>query len=321
MPRVFLGDLSAGYDAAIGEAMGFLSDAAALRPRLRVAVKPNLTFPVYRQGVMTSLEAVEAMLRHLKDRGCSVTICESDSGGYNRFSMDEVFRATGLGDLANRYGARLVNLSKEASRPVTVRAGLRRLRVPLPRLLVDETDLFITMPVPKVHANTVLSGAIKNQWGIIQDPGLRLKLHPFFQQAIYAVHQALPKTIVVMDGRYGLDLNGPMRGEATELNWLLAGDSVFHADLVMARLLGVEWRRVAHLRFFACREPAAAFDRIEFNTDYRHFQRTQFHLERQWTDLPGWCTFHSRFLAWLGYESRLAAPLHRLLYCFREPFY
>ena len=124
-----------------------------------------------------------------------------------------------------------------------------------------------------------------------------------------------------MDGRYGLDRNGPMRGEAIELNWLLASDSVFHADLVMARLLGVDWRRVAHLRFFARREPADAFDRIEFNTDYRQFQRARFRLERQWTDLPGWCTFHSRLLAWLGYESWLAAPLHRLLYCFREPFY
>jgi uncharacterized protein (DUF362 family) len=321
LPRVFLRDLSAGYDTAIAEAMEFLSDAAALRPGLRVSVKPNLTFPVYRRGVMTSLEAVEAMLKHLKDRGCSVTICESDSGGYNRFSMDEVFRATGLCDLAERYGARLVNLSKEASRPITVRAGLRRLRVPMPRLLADETDLFITMPVPKVHANTVLSGAIKNQWGVIQEPSLRLKLHPFFTHVIYAVHQALPKTIVVMDGRYGLDRNGPMRGEATELNWLLASDSVFHADLVMARLLGVEWRRVAHLRFFARREPAGAFDRIEFNTDYRQFEGARFRLVRQWTDLPGWCTFHSRLLAWLGYESRLAAPLHRLLYCFREPFY
>ncbi len=101
------------------------------------------------------------------------------------------------------------------------------------------------------------------------------------------MHQALPNTIVVMDGRYGLDRNGPMRGEATELNWLVASDSVFHADLVMARLLGVEWRRVAHLRFFARREPAGAFDRIEFNTDYRPFRKARFRLERQWTDLPG----------------------------------
>ncbi len=95
MPKVFLRDLTDGYHPAIGDAMAFLSDAAALRPGLRVAIKPNLTFPVYRPGVMTSIEAIEALLRHLRDHGCQVTICEADSGGYNRFSMDQVFLATG----------------------------------------------------------------------------------------------------------------------------------------------------------------------------------------------------------------------------------
>ncbi|RPI11709.1 MAG: DUF362 domain-containing protein [Acidobacteriales bacterium] len=321
MPKVFLRDLTDGYHPAIGDAMAFLGDAANLRPGLRVAIKPNLTFPVYRPGVMTSIEAIEALLRHLRDHGCQVTICEADSGGYNRFSMDQVFLATGLCELAARYGARLVNLSNQDSREIQVRAGWRGLSVPLPRLLIDETDLLITMPVPKVHANTVVSGAIKNQWGVIQDPARRLKLHPYFARVIHALHQALPRTIVVMDGRHGLDRNGPMRGDATQLNWLLASDSVFHADRVMTSLIGIDWRSVPHLRFFARREPAAAFGRIEFNTDWRPFHRANFRLERRWTDAPGWCTFHSRSLAWLGYESPLAAPMHRLLYCFREPFY
>jgi uncharacterized protein (DUF362 family) len=300
--------------------MEFLGDAAVLRPGMRVSVKPNLTFPVYRQGVMTSIEAIEALLRHLKDRDCSITICESDSGGYNRFSMDEVFRATGLCDLARHYGVRLVNLSSEASRDIPVSAGLRRLLVPLPRLLVDETDLYITMPVPKVHANTVLSGAVKNQWGVIQDPARRLKLHPYFRHVIHAVHRALPKTLVLMDGRYGLDRNGPMRGDPVELNWLLASDSVIAADLTMAELLGFDWRRVPHLAYMA-RLQGLTWDEIDFNADHRPFRRARFRLDREWTDLAGWCTFHSRVLAWMGYESWLAAPLHRLLYCFRQPFY
>ncbi|MFB3778493.1 MAG: DUF362 domain-containing protein [Bryobacteraceae bacterium] len=321
MPRVFLTDLGPGYREAVAGGLAFLGSAATLRPGLRVTVKPNLTFPMYRPGVMTSISAIQALLEHLSDAGCRVTVCEADSGGYNRFSMDEVFQATGLVELAGRFGARLVNLSREAAREVLVRTGLRRRGVPLPRLLVDETDLFITMPVPKVHANTVLSGAIKNQWGVIQEPSLRLKLHPVFPYVIHAVHQALPRTIVIMDGKYGLNRNGPMRGDPVELDWLLASDSVVAADLTMATLMGFDWHRVPHLAFMARRHPEAAWDGIEWNTDYREFQRARFRLERQWTDLPGWFTFHSRVLAWLGYESRLAAPLHRLLYCFREPFY
>ena len=321
MPDVILTDLADGYQAAISNGLERLGSAATLRPGDRVTVKPNLTYPVYRPGVMTRLEAIEALVKHLKEAGCQVTVCESDSGGYNRFSMDDVFRATGLVDLAARYDIRLLNLSGGPSRDVRVRAGLRRLRVPLPLAVTDETDLFITMPVPKVHANTILSGAIKNQWGVIQDPRVRLRLHPFFPQVIHAVHQALPRTIVIMDGAYGLDRNGPMRGDAVELGWLLASDSVVAADLVMAKLMGFDWRRVPHMAYMARCQPDVAWDEIECNPNHRQFQRARFHLEREWTDLAGWCTFHSRLLAWLGYDSPFAAPLHRLLYCFREPFY
>jgi len=88
MPRVFIEDLSEGYRHAIREGLAFLGGDCHLRPGDRVAVKPNLTFPRYRRGVMTNPEAIEALVVHLIDLGCRVTICESDSGGYNRFSMD-----------------------------------------------------------------------------------------------------------------------------------------------------------------------------------------------------------------------------------------
>jgi uncharacterized protein (DUF362 family) len=286
-----------------------------------VAIKPNLTFPVYRRGVMTNPEAIEALVVHLKDLGCRVTICESDSGGYNRFSMTEVFRATGISDLASRYGVGLVNLSGLPARNIAVSAGLRRLRVPLPVLLLDETDLFITMPVPKVHANTVISGAIKNQWGVIQEPGLRLKLHPYFQHVIYAVNKALPATVAITDGKYGLNRNGPMRGQAVELDWLMLCDNVFASDLVMSDLMGISWLSVPHLRSCCRKEGLPPIERMEFSQDWQPFRKFRFELHREWTDLPGFATFHSRVLAYIGYESALATPLHWLLYRFREPFY
>ena len=321
MPRVFIEDLSEGYRHAIREGLAFLGGDCHLRPGDRVAVKPNLTFPRYRRGVMTNPEAIEALVVHLIDLGCRVTICESDSGGYNRFSMDEVFRVTGIADFAQRCGAQVVNLSGAPAREIELKTGWRRLRVPLPGLLLDETDWFITMPVPKVHCNTVISGAVKNQWGVIQDPSLRLKLHPYFQHVIYAVNKSLPRTLVVMDGKYGLNHNGPMRGEAVELNWLLMSDSVFAADLALADLLGIPWRGVPYLRFCCRKERWNGSETVESNRDLEPFRKVRFQLKREWTDLPGLATFHSRALAWLGYESALAAPLHRLLYRFREPFY
>jgi uncharacterized protein (DUF362 family) len=270
---------------------------------------------------MTNPEAVEALVGYLKDFTNNITICESDSGGYNRFSMDEVFVRTGISEFAKRYGVAVVNMSHVPSRSISVRCGFRELTVPLAAFLLDETDLFITMPVPKVHANTVVSIALKNQWGAIQDPALRLRLHPYFADVIYAINKALPRTIAVVDGKYGLNRNGPLRGDPVLLNWILISDNVFVTDLVVSDLMGFDWRTIPYLRYAFEREGIKSLEGVEFNRHYRDFKKDKFFLRRQWTDYPGLLTFNSRFLAYLGYESILAKPAHWLLYRFREPFY
>ncbi len=287
----------------------------------RVAIKPNLTFPTFRKGVMTNPEALEAVILYLKQFTDRITVCESDSGGYNRFSMDEVFAQTGIAEFAQRHGVTIVNMSYSPSRPIHVRSGLRRLSVPLPTLLLDETDLFITMPVPKVHANAGVSLSLKNQWGVIQQPAQRLKLHPYFNEVIYEVNRALPRSIAVFDGKYGLNRNGPMRGDELELNWLLVSDNLFVADAVVAEIMGFDWRDIPHLRYALRKEGIESFDGVKFNTDRHAYKQHKFYLQREWTDYPGVFTFNSRLMAYIGYESILAKPLHWLLYLFREPFY
>jgi uncharacterized protein (DUF362 family) len=286
-----------------------------------VCIKPNLTFPHFREGVMTNPEALEALVVFLKSHTDHITICESDSGGYNRFSMDQVFQATGIADMARRYGVRVVNMSYQPSRVVPVRAGLRTLNVPLPTLLLDETDLFITIPVPKVHLNTVVSVAIKNQWGVIQDPTLRLKLHPYFKQVIYQVNKSMPRSYAFVDAKYALTRSGPLRGDAIEWNWAMITNSIFYADLIVTHLMGLDWRRIGYLRYIFRREGMHSLDEVVFNTDYTGFKKDPLYLRREWTDYPGLLTFNSRLLAYIGYESLLARPLHWLLYRFREPFF
>jgi uncharacterized protein (DUF362 family) len=318
--KVFFDTLAhGGYGGCLEKGFEFLQSSVRVGPDTRVCIKPNLTFPTFRQGVMTNPEAVEAVILYLKQFTSHVTICESDSGGYNVFSMTEVFQRTGIADFAVRHGIKVVNMSSAPSRSIAVRAGLRRLQVPLPLLLLDETDLFITMPVPKVHCNTVISLALKNQWGVIQQPSLRLKLHPYFRDVVYAVNKSLPPTLVILDGKYGLTRSGPMRGDVLDLDWFLMSDNIFAADFTVAFMMGLDYRRIPYLRYIFSREGIRSLGQFQFNTAVPRDNR--FHMRRVWTDYPGVMTFNSRVLAYLGYESPLAKPLHWLLYLFREPFY
>jgi len=61
--RVFLDRIStAGYLKIIQRGLDYIGFGGLVSPDAKVFVKPNLTFPTYRPGVMTSLPAVEAAI-------------------------------------------------------------------------------------------------------------------------------------------------------------------------------------------------------------------------------------------------------------------
>ena len=320
-PIVSIHDLASGYPSAVAETLteiGFFTDVPA---GARVFLKPNLTFPEFRPGVMTSLDCLRAVAECLVARGSRVVIGEADSGGYNRFSMDEVFKGMGIYELAQETGAEVVNLSFTEPEWTEVRAGWRKLRVPFPRLLLSEIDAFITLPVPKIHMNTLVSMSIKNQWGCIQEPNERLKLHPYFAEVMYEFNRRLPRAYSLIDGRYGLNRTGPMLGDVIDFNFVLGSNDLVAADRVCCRIMQIPEERVAYLRYFQSRGWWSEFADIRINTDPARFQKVPFYLVRKWTDYPGLICFNNAFLAWLGYHSPLAGFAHWLLYLFREPFY
>ena len=321
-PIVFLKSLAqTDYATLVAEALadvGFFRDIPA---GSRVFLKPNLTFPVYRPGVMTSFDCLKAVTECLTGRGYRVIIGEADSGGYNRFSIDEVLKGMGVHELARETGAEIVNLSFTEPEWLEVRGGWRRLRVPVPKLLMREIDAFITLPVPKIHMNTLVSMSIKNQWGCIQEPSERLKLHPYFAEVMYEFNSRLPHAYSIIDGRYGLNRTGPMLGDVVDFNWLLASNDLVAADRVCCRIMQIDERRVKYLRHFESRGWWCDFENIAINADIAQFQKEPFYLVRKWTDYPGLVCFNNAFLAWLGYHSPFAGFAHWLLYLFREPFY
>jgi len=320
-PRVYLQRLASNYPLLVREGLELVGFFDNVAPGSTVFLKPNLTFPTYRPGVMTSFECLKAITELLRGRGYQVIIGEADSGGYNRFSMDEVFSKMGINELARAAGARVVNISFTDPEIVRLRVGWRELSIPLPKLLLHEVDAFITLPVPKIHMNTMVSMSLKNQWGCIQEPAERLKLHPYFAEVIHEVCRRLPRPYSIIDGRYGLNGSGPMRGDPIELNWLLVANDLVAADRVCCRLMGIGEERVPHLQHFKRQGWWTDFEKIQISQPLEPLAKEKFYLKREWTDYPGFVCFHNSFLAWLGYHSPLAGFAHWLLYLFRKPFY
>ncbi len=319
--KIFLEHIDNTYLSQIQDGLSYIDFSSMIKPGDTIFVKPNLTFPYYKKGVMTSPRCIEQLIIALKGYSDNIIIGEADGGGYNKFSMDEVFSKTGLRSIAKKHNIRLVNLSKLPSRNINFQYKRRKFAVPIPLLLLDEVKLFITVAVPKIHSCTSVSLSIKNQWGCIQEPMLRLKLHPYFAKVIYQINKALNVQISVIDGRFGLNRNGPLRGELVNLNWILVANNILAADMVGSMILGIDPFSVDYLRFYEKNENIGGFEFFKFNQDYKKFIGPKFYLKRGFWDYPGYFAFRSSFLAYIAYNSPLARILHKGMYLFREKFY
>lgn len=323
-PRAYLTRIDPSgenYEDEIDKGLDYIRFGDGLPTSPRVFLKPNLTYPTYRPGVMTSIGAIEAAIKALVKRSARITIGDADSGGYNPFSMDEVYKATGIAAFANKHGVKVVNLSRVERTAIRVTTHGRYLDLDLPKLLLDEIDTLITMPVPKVHSNTGVSLTFKNQWGCIPEPDDRLRLHPYFAPVIMDVNRHVHARYAIIDGRVGLNRSGPMMGEAVHLGWICVTNDLGAGARIACHLMQVNPAEVPHLHYAEKMGLLPALEDIDISGDVRQFVGPKFRLQRQFTDWPGYLAFHHSAIAHLAYFSRLAGFLHWALYLIRKPMY
>ena len=310
-----------GYLSIIQSGLEFIEARKHIQYNSKIFIKPNLTFPSYQPGVMTSPQAVEAAIIALLDYTPNIFIGDLDSGGYNRFSMNRVYSDTGIQEFADKHGVKVVNLSDEPTTPIQFQYKRKYFSLALPRLLTDEIDLTITMPVPKVHLNSGVSLTFKNQWGCIPENKDRLSLHPYLHHVILEVCKSVKAKLAIIDGTYGLNVSGPLRGVPVRLDWLLVADNLGAGARITCDLMQIPLDQIPHLSYADRMGLIPSMDEITLNDDLVKFRKDRFYLKRKWTDLPGVLAYHSPLIAYLGYFSPLAHILHRILYLFREPFY
>jgi len=278
----------------------------------RVLLKPNLTFPFYKPGVTTPPDAIRALTELLLERGAQVTICEG-CAGLDAFSIWDAFAEHGVMALRDEYGINVVDLCRE---PVIYRSfGSKPAgqKVPIPKIL-EEANVFISMPVVKVHAMTTVSLALKNQWGMIATKK-RLLFHSAINDILIGLNALLPSPLVVCDGRTVLDGHGPGFGTSRPGGFLAVGNHPGAFDFALCYLMGFDPMRVAHIRtgIKAGAIPHSLAE-IALNRNPADLIPFKFTLRRTLQDYIALAGFNSWLLCKLLYDSPLGNFLHKLLY-------
>lgn len=307
------------YLSALRTGLAWLEADKILTPAAGIFIKPNFSFPSIRPGVTTTKEVLAAAIQVFTELHARVIVGESD-GGYGAYKIEQAFEAFDLVSLCDQYGAEVVNLSRVPTVSCTIPNRKGPLALELPRFLVEDNFLTVTLPVPKVHCLTGVSLSYKNQWGCIPDM-MRLRLHYYFDDIIGPLNHLLKVGISIVDGTYGLTKNGPITdGEVVQPGWLVMSLHPGAADRVASHLMGLTLEDYSHYRQIKKKYHLPRLEDIETNQELGPFlERTpRFYLKRHFWNYVAKTTWYSRHWSYLVYESRLAPLLHRIMYAFRE---
>ena len=139
---------------------------------------------------------------------------------------------------------KLVNLSRGDA--IEIRLDGIPQPVRIPQLLLEEMH-FISIANLKLHGYTHVTGILKNSIGLLTNTEIS-SLHPYLSILISRLHKLCSPNLCIIDGRVGLESNGPIIGTPVPTNTLLVGNDALSVDEASCRLMGIPPKQVAHLR-------------------------------------------------------------------------
>ena len=234
----------AGLVRAAMEALGGIGKF--VRPGAKVLVKPNIAWACRpEQAATTNPEVVAEIVRLCRKAGAR-EVKVTDHGLDRPEAL--VLGITGIQEAAERAGAQVrPALSPAEFERVTLRRGKALKSADVLRDVL-RADVFINVPIAKVHNSTELTLGCKNLMGTVWDRGA-WHSSPSLDQAIADYAAEIRPHLVVLDAVRLLLTNGPKGpGRVEERGMVIAGADPLAVDAYGATLFARRPEEIAHLR-------------------------------------------------------------------------
>jgi uncharacterized protein (DUF362 family)/ferredoxin len=206
----------------------------------KVVIKPNvLRTSKAEEHIVTNPAMLLAVIEKVETMSPREIIVGDNPGLFNYGDNENSFEQTGLMAAAKGYYKNLGDTTEhlDFNPDFMPEVGVSK--------EIMDADILISLPKFKTHGLTVLTGAIKNSYGIL--PGAqKARLHqlagtPFrFHELIVEVFRLRVPDLFIMDAVVGMEGNGPASPELREIGLILAADNGVAMDAVVARMMGVD---------------------------------------------------------------------------------
>jgi len=189
-----------------------------------VFLKPNVVFPVKpERGEITSPVLVRTLVEVLRELHGDIDIVLGEGVAVGR-NAEENFQVSGFARLAQELNVPLIDLNDAQRRAVAWEFG----ELKLPTIAMDR--VYINLPILKYSSACIISGALKNQKGLLL-PAVKKEFHHHLglQRPIAELNAAISPSLSILDCSHFF---GP--------NVLISGDNCGEIDATACSLLGID---------------------------------------------------------------------------------
>lgn len=238
-------------------------------PSKKILIKPNLLGPHSPDKAVTTHPVIlEAIVKIFQARGFDIYLGDSPGG---TVSMEKVWQVTGIKDLADKYGVKLLKFGNKG----VFRAQRDGHDIILDQQVMDFPAI-VNVAKYKTHSLTMYTGAIKNLFGVV--PGLtKSDYHRHYPQPnklaelIVKIYDELKDKVVlhVLDGIVGMEGEGPSSGEPKHFGLMFASTSATALDYTASRMLGYQAEKIPTVKL-ALENDNLKTDDIEVDEEWKH---------------------------------------------------
>lgn len=238
----------AGYDQAEEKIAALLAMMGGIEsfvsPGEKIVLKVNLLSAAKpERAVSTHPAVVAAVGKQAKARGAVPVIADSPGSGYpyTERTLKRTYHLTGMDQAAESAGIALnLDVSYET---ISYPQGnlIKRFEVIKPVL---EADGVINLCKLKTHMLTGMTGAIKNNFGVIPGlakPGYHANLQDkqHFAGMLLDLAEYVSPRLSIMDAVLAMEGDGPNNGSPRQVGWLLASVNPLALDVIAAEIIGL----------------------------------------------------------------------------------
>lgn len=248
----------------------------------KVLLKPNfLTAKGPEYAVTTHPSVFSAVVDELKNNNIN-HLSYGDSPGHG--SSRSAAKSCGFTEIAEEKGVKLADFDN--GQTVDFPEGYRVKRFEIANGVLD-ADAIISLSKMKSHALTRLTGAIKNQFGLIyglNKAGYHANFPEIdeFSKVLIDLNRFAKPRLFIMDGVVAMEGNGPKNGDPVKMNVILLSEDPVALDTVYAQLVDINPEFIPTIKM--AKEfnfGTSNFDGIEIvGDDYKKFINKNFNVER-----------------------------------------